>query len=647
MLITVKTFNGHNINDGSSYQSVLLNPHSSPDATPIFIQQSSADSIDAGVYTVNVQNKVLSIRIRNHANREVLIAQLKTWFKRGTRGDLVVTFRDDGVDYQLSCRVVSLVQETDQAMLFTAILQTGTTAWRAVTETVHSTWTVTGTSETEAISVGGKDETFLSVDITTVAGPSAGYLYHRLYRLPNTPGLAHGLIPWCITLNTATLVSGGKMQADCDDLRIIDLNTGQELKRWIANPNNASTKVWVVLNLLKGFSLTLGTTVASSGAVTSMQFAVTDDNKRQIGEMPKQGIIYHGNEWFSYTNTDPVNCKLTIGQRGLFGTTVEAHSAGVSFLYIQYPLQIKYGNSVVAAPSTTDANYDSTKPLFNLSSSSNTSWVWDATSKFYDPDYPNRVPAWQFRIWGGGPLSKIYHIKQDAASGDPAIGLKVMSYQVGSVWQNVNPILSAKMFRAAKLTSISMTGESYRNTSSWPTYTDLRAGTYDYVENTLWAESSPGSPSSWATWTHNSVSVSPAKPYVWFELAYGFAGAANAFAAFEMLTCTMNFDSANIPTGTLLSETGGHPLALTIENLTTGDAIRLDYMMLIGKTFSLDGETQVAQYDGFNAYGAVTTNDPARSPAIRLSGGVTNSIKISAADLGQLSVVLSWYRRRL
>ena len=82
------------------------------------------------------QTKVLTIRIMNYANRYALIAQLKTWCKRGTEGDLVVQFVDDGIAYQMECRVVDLVQDDDRSsMVWRAILNTGTSAWRAVTET--------------------------------------------------------------------------------------------------------------------------------------------------------------------------------------------------------------------------------------------------------------------------------------------------------------------------------------------------------------------------------------------------------------------------------------------------------------------------------------------------------------------------------
>jgi len=51
-----------------------------------------------------------------------------------------------------------------------------------------------------------------------------------------------------ITLDTASLISAGKMQSDCDDIRITDIN-GKLLPYWIEenNPgcNASNTKIWV------------------------------------------------------------------------------------------------------------------------------------------------------------------------------------------------------------------------------------------------------------------------------------------------------------------------------------------------------------------------------------------------------------------
>jgi len=649
MNITLKTYNDHTFT-GDDYEITLLNPHDTASAVPVFIDQAEADAQDAGTFTVNRQTKVLRAFIKNYSNRYALIAQLKTWFKRGTRGYLVGTFLDDGIDYQLDCRVTSLISDPENGLLFTVLLDTGNSAWRAVDETVETTWVVTGTSETMDIDVGGKDETFLNVSVTAKNGPASGYLYQNLYQLPNTPGIEHGLIGWCITLNTATLVAAGKMQADCDDLRFVDLNTGQELKRWIISPNNASTKVWINLDLRRGVALTLATAVASSGLPSYLQFSVTQNVKKQMRLMASSGIIYHGNEWFAYSSVDAVNCRLNLSARKLFGTTQEAHSAGVTFSYIQYPLLMKYGNTSVTSPSSVDDDYDITKPLINLTSSTNTSWVWDATTLFYDPANPGRTCAWSFGKISKGPKSKTYLIKENAETGNPAIGLKAASYQIGAGWRDETVVLTALFKRAATITTVSMTGQKYRSNVNWLDLAALQrsADGVNYID--LWTETSPSVAAIWTAWTHNSVSVATGSAYLRLILSGGYKRGASAYAAFEGLTCTADYSSGNIPTGTFLGETNALPVVMTVENITDdeySDAFALDYIMLINKELVLNGEQKTAQYDGVNVHSAVTLDDVSRSAFLRLKGNATNTIQISGSDLGEMDVVLSYYRRRL
>ena len=654
MLITVKTFNGHNINDGSSYRAVLQNQHTTPDATPIFIEETNSDSRDAGAYSVDVQNKVLSIKILNYGNRYDLISQLKTWLKRGTQGDLVVTFADEAVDYQISARVVNLVPENNSNQNWTALLQTGTSDWRAVTETTESTWTATGTTETLAINVGGKDETYLSLDLTPTAPPASGNAHQQIYRLPNTPGIAHGLIPWCITADTATLVTAGYMQADCDDLRIVNMNTGQELKRWIISPNNASTKIWVNLDLAKGFSLTLATAVAGSGSVTELQFSVTTDMKAAIAEMSKTGIVYHGTEWFAYSDTDPVNCKLIIATRGVFGTAQQAHSAGVSFLYIQYPLMMVYGNSSAVAPSSTDATYDDTKPFINLTSSSNTSWVFGgspSTSKFFSKSLSQRTAAWTISKRSLGLLSDYFDEEFASVLGTTAaIAFMVKNFLSGGAWQPENVDFRATLYRAAGITSVTCTGYRHRHNPNWLDTAAVRASLdgVNYVD--LFTEATPSTTGVSENWANNSTPATPAtgSKYVQMVFAGGWPAAVKEWAVFEMLTCTLAFNSSNIPSGAFLGLADtAFPLVVTIKNETTGDQISINYSTPLDKVFSIDGENNLVQFDGYNAFGALSLDDEGRAVYLRLQGGVSNTIRITAADLGTLHIDLHWYRRRL
>lgn len=647
MLINVKTWNGHNINDGSSYQAVLQNQHTVPDATPVFIGESNADPRDSGVYTVDVNNKVLSIQVKNYANRYDLIAGLKTWFKRGTQGALVVTFGDDGVDYQVTARVISLINENNSNQNWTAVLQAGSSTWRAVTETTEPTWTVTGTSETLAIDVGGCDETCLSVDLTPTAVPASGYLYQQIYRLPNTPGLAHGNIPWCITVDTATLITAGKMQADCDDLRIINMSTGQQLKRWISNPDDASTKIWINLDIAKGYSLALASNVSGAGNVTELAFVSNANTKASIAEMPKTGIVYHGNEWFAYNGTDAVNCKLAITTRGLFGTTIEAHTAGVAFLYIQYPLMMVYGNSGATDPAGTDTTYDDTKPFIDLENSSNSSWVWGGSYNFFRKILSSRTAWWKVTKSSQGIVSDYYDFLLTSPT-TPGIAFQVESYQRQGQWQPENAIFQGIAYRSAGITSVTLTGKKYRNTATWPT-ASVDASIDGITYTNLFTEASPSALFADEDWSHNSTPASTltGTNRVRVLFAGGFPFGVKAAARLEIVSCTAAFNSSNIPTGTLLSEHQGMPMDITIRNQTTGDQISIDYNMLLNKVFSVDGENNLVQYDGYNAFGSLQLDDEGRSIYLRLQGAGLNTIEISGSDLGTIEVDLHWFERRL
>lgn len=650
MLITVNTFNGETLNS-ASYQTVLLNQHGSTSAQPVYIEQANADSVKSGLFTVDRQNKVLSIRIKNYANRQALKQQIKQWFKRGTQGDLVVTFNDEGVDYLLPCTVLSFTPDPDDAMVYLVTLQTAVTAWRSVDSETESTWTVTGTGDDLALAVAGYDDTFLNVTLTARTGPASGYLHQNIYRLVNTPGVAHGVIGYCIELNTAALVSGGKLQADCDDLRIVNLHTGQELKRWIEGPNTTTTKVWIVLDMKKGFDLTLKTAVAGSGNVPYLQFAVDANTKAKIAAMDKTGIVYEGNEWFLYSNTDAVNCRLTISKRGLFGTSEEAHSVNDVFYFIQYPLVFKYGNSSATDPADSDDTYDDTKPLINMADSDNETWIWDADHPFYDPLYPNRACGWKFSKTALGPESKVFYVKQDVETGDAALGLKVESFKVGALWKAETVTLMASFTHAASIIEVDeITGDKYRSNANWLKTAVLQRLTGASVV-TLLTITTPSAINTWQAWSGSNIVVAAGTYTIRLLFSGGYPGADSAFAVLEGLTCTALFNTAKLPVGAFLGETNSYPLELTLNNVVASDnhddGIALNYPMLIDKAFVLDGENRTAQYDGVNAHSAVTLNDESRSAFIRLKGGKTNTLTLAGSDVGEIDVDLSYYRRRL
>jgi len=75
--------------------------------------------------------------------------------------------------------------------------------------------------------------------------------YRKRINITNSSGSTLTDFQISFTLDTATLITDGKLQSDCDDLRITD-QTGKPLPFWIeeSNPgcNNASTLIWTKLS---------------------------------------------------------------------------------------------------------------------------------------------------------------------------------------------------------------------------------------------------------------------------------------------------------------------------------------------------------------------------------------------------------------
>lgn len=727
MRIQVKSFASLTLWD-SSYEATLLNPGVLPGARPVFIEESLSDSDYSGMFTRDVRSLALQIRIKNYGQRETLRAQLMATFKPGTRDDLVATFAVDGMDYFLPAVVQTAPVASDGSWRFTVILQSESTAWRAQLPDTD-TWNLTGAGGTKSITVEGDDETRLSVTLTPSAPPLAGaYLHQNLYQLVPASGLTVGLRPWCITLDTAALISDNankcqvnngagvlagvttipydtvtgtvpskgrgycgteqfswtgktgttsgnltgvtrgingttaaahadnaviymsKLAADCSDLRVWDGDA--ETRRWIVSPNTSATKVWCNVDVKTGARLTLAAAVAGTGAVTALQFAVNATSKARLAAMPPQGIVYHGSEWFFYSSRDAINCRLAIGQRGLYNTAQQAHSIGDSFDFIPVGIRLVYDNGSATDPSLADANYDDTKPLFSLSSSDNTKWVWSASDLFYDPDHPNRPGGWIQLLQILGNLSQLYRFTQDAESGSPALGMELASWKSGSLWKPEKGRAAWVFKDPLGMQKITVTGSKYRNTAKWPNDDTDVAGiqrTSDGVKwITVFTEAKPASAAVWTNLTNNSVAktITNTTKQVRAILSHVLDAQANAVAYLEILTGTIEFTTANIPAGSLLGEQLNYPLDLTLKNNTTGDSIALLYPMRMSQDLVLDGEANELTYHGASAHNALGLNDEGRSIWVRLAKGA-NELQVSGVDVGTLAAALSWYRRRL
>lgn len=639
MLITVKTFNSHVLNS-TDYKTADIDPFSMPTAEPVFLGRNSMDSLYTDTYSVGVRTVPLTIRILDYANRYSLAEQLRSWFKRGESGDLVVTFNDTGDDYRLPCVVNSIVRDATYPNIYTVVLQSESTCYEAVTAETDSV-TFTATPETKTITVSGSDACNLKVSLSPTGVPTIGYAYQNLYQVTN-PLSGPFEQPWCVAIDTAALVTAGKMQADCDDLRLtID---GVSVPRWLINPNTSATKVWFNLSLPAKKEMTLRTAVASGGTVAKLEFTLTADILNNLKALPTSGILAHGNEWFLYSSVDTTNYSVSVTKRGAFGTTSTSHNVGDTLKYIAHIISILYGNVAVTDPSIGDSNYNNKKPIFDLTTSSNSSWVYSATTGFYDSTNLTRPGSWIKSLSTTGKQSHNYALYHDS-TGNPVMGLAMLCYMKGAKWYAESASIAWQLYHPSGFASVTSNGEKFWAGSFW--VSSLAALVYSFNSSyftTSWNETNP-TVNTWSAWTHNSQAITGSPSYIRFFLGTTLGKSANGLVRFEVQAAQVDFTSANLPTGVFLGEKGNYQFTATIANSTTSEGILINYPMLLGKYIVVDSENYSVTYDGQNALPAISL-DTQRDNWIRLAPG-ENIITLTNPGIVSVSCSMEWFPRRL
>lgn len=643
----VKTFLDNDLR-AAGYKVNGADFNSLPNANPSFLDQAEDDSEYTGTYTVDVRTVTLSIEITDYVNRRALAVQLQRWFKRGNHGNLVTTCLEDGLDYLLDCVVVNLVQDRDFPQIWTAILRTGMTAWRAV-DPDTDTATFTGTGGTKVITVEGTDETLLSIDLTATVGPASGYLKQNLVKMVNVPGFAYPLTAWCITLDTAALFAAGKCQADCDDI-MLHLD-GKIAHRWISDPNTNHTHIWFLSDLAPGYSITLATAVTDTLDRVYLQFKTDATHKKAFSTMAAIGIYYHGTEWIAYNAIDRVNCRLYLSKRGVYDTVKQTHAIGDVFSYIQHVPILYYGNVTATDPALADSSYNDTKPLKDLSGSDNTKDVRTVSTLFYDPTRPGAPDAWSLLPASkNGPNSKQYTVKGMAETGDPALGIYAAAYLKGTSWL-ADAITLGWQFARPGIKKVTATTRKYRSGTTWPAAAGMRRSKDGKTWYPVFNEASPtvvATPQAGTGCT--ALDIDPTNIITTNFVQFLFAGQsdklANMYEWLEALTVTLEWVAATIPSITLMGEKDNFTLDVKLANDDNDDALELVFPMQLNKVISVDGEEHTVTYDGVNSHGALTLNDESRTVYIRLPLG-TNHITITSPDCGTLDGDLKWYRRRL
>ncbi len=149
----------------------------------------------------------------------------------------------------------------------------------------------TGSASEQGSSFLIENEAFIAINVTaanfsqnenvTLQGHSAGWWwakdwkYRQSFTITEQDGLSLNDTQVNITIDTATLVSQGKLDVNCTDLRLIDESTGTSLSYWRGTDcNTSTTELWVKLATLDAnsdvnISIYYGNSGASSGTNVS------------------------------------------------------------------------------------------------------------------------------------------------------------------------------------------------------------------------------------------------------------------------------------------------------------------------------------------------------------------------------------------
>ena len=506
--------------------------------------------------------------------------------------------------------------------LYVATLRVhGDVRWRHETED-SDVWNITASGQTNVVANGGDDDAYPRITIEPTNPKSAGYTYKRF--VPVYWRVEEGFIdyPFELTnggLDTATLVSGSKAQADGDDFRV--LVDGMQSARWFGTGsyafNQATTKVWAALDFQADVPMTLKTAIAGSGAITEIE--VNED----IGSLYHKGIVVIDSEAFTYTGTNVADRTLTGVTRAMKNTSMAAHVVDEDVEWIQHDIWFMYGNASATAPVQTDTY----KPAFSVDSS-NTSWDYDD----FGAGHIVTGPHTRSGRWTPPQYVVNYVVPYTANRGTQAdpreeLGtIAALSGGRGTLW---NPCGStAANFQNGEKYSGKLgywTGEiqSSLNGSLWETE-------YEVAEPTV--------VDTWQSWSQNET-LDTGSVYVAMYLDHGVA---NSAAYLEAADVTLTLNSSNTPTvlfsGT--EYTNAYRLDCTITNNTTGDAIEVEYLMEEDEELEVDTyeKTVVDLVDDSQQMQALTLVGGARRHWLRLQPG-NNTIQFD--DTGTSAVTLT------
>jgi len=572
MILTPTSFDGNAINDGTNFKALFIGDSGGG------VMSTEAIYVPRSHYPPAFANKrqsertltlVVIMRGTVSTQRETLKKYFDPAVDSGEK-QLIAT-DDAAAQWYIYATPVGVPNIANNKFYVT--LKCGDPVWQTVTVTTN-TRNQTASGQTWAITPTGNQNTYPIYEIKPTSAKAGGFGYSRFVAVRNPGSNTFTNYPYDVgqdAFDTAALVTAVKMQADGDDLRVyVD---GVETNRWLDGINTTTTKVWINANWSPKQEATLGTAIAASGAVASVVASTS------IAGFPSSGILRIDDEIFTYTGKVDGTKTFTGTTRATKGSAMAAHTTTDTIYWIEHDITIYYGNSTMAAPTTDDTK----KPIFNLATSTNTSWDYD---DFRDGD------ASQSGIWTKGGQN-IYTGNQ-GGSADPAGELGIgatASISIGDdkYWQLYSP---------AGVTNWTFAnGEKYRGASLWWSTVALQRSVDGASWTTEYNIPTPSAAITWEAWSDAARALGATGYYVRLYATYaGTPGQLIPGIAVEAADVTLTLASGGVPVTFMEPEAGAYQLQCTLYNNTAVLSVTLDATMALNQTIEIDTEDKTVIY---------------------------------------------------
>jgi hypothetical protein len=645
---TITSWNGHNINDynpgagSGNYKAAFPDNSFFPQGKSQSIELTRSD-MPPVISSTKHQSKVMQIDIYPKGVFTIQVNQIHGWFDTFDRNlhALVIT-DENAVQWYVNAKVEEEPHVYVDYIRIT--LRVPDPVWKTVIP-ASTSWAITATGQTKQITTIGNRSVFPQITLTPTVAKTGGFGYYefRAWRNPQAVQLKDEVIDVAAAAwNTSTLVGAGKALASGADFRLFVNGNAQPF--WLSGWNGANTKVWTTLDFDPGIALTLSGAIDNHSAVTTITFQNTTANQDALKNLilKKYLFLVIGSEIFVPNSVDLQNLKVTTtgsDMRAGFGSTKAAHSDGDSVYWIQYIFELCYGNATLTAPTMDDTK----KPVLNMTSSTNTSWVWD--TNFSDATGVRGATWKPATLVSPGKASQPYTATHLALA-DPStvMGMIIAAY-LQSTWRGENATVIWQLYNAAGFTTATVVDAVYRYgvATDWPAIMGMQKSLDGINWSSVFNEAAPASIKTWtAGAAHSGVALGATYPFLRMIASGGIAsGIASDYAAIEATSITLARDSSKVPQLSYTSASiGGNEFAFKITNVGTGDSISLAFTLGVNESILIDCQNKEVIYLTNNASinGALTPNSKRNywltiEPPIT-AGGITNGDTLRFDDVG-------------